>query len=35
LDPKYYKEKQYPEEEEILDNEFKARLPKNLGHVVS
>lgn len=32
-DPKYLQEKPTPEEEKY-ENEFKARLPKNLGHVV-
>jgi hypothetical protein len=34
MDAKYYQEKPPPEEEK-LDNEFKARLPKKLEHVVS
>ena len=34
MDAKYFQERQPPEEEK-LDNEFKARLPKKLEHVVS
>ena len=33
MDAKYFQEKPQPEEEK-LDNEFKARLPRKLEHVV-
>lgn len=35
LDPKYYQEKQQPEDNEYYDTEFRARPPKKLENVVS